>query len=150
MVYHNHHIIPKHMGGTDNASNIVRLTIEEHAEAHKTLYDKHGKWEDKLAWQALSGQITHAEATRQANVLQATGNKNRLGMKDTPETRAKMSKSAKIRAKRMKKWVGEDNPGYGKGKSFTVDGIDYNSLKEFQQLTGKSRYYARKYQRGEL
>jgi predicted molibdopterin-dependent oxidoreductase YjgC len=30
---HKHHIIPKHMGGTDDESNIIELTIEEHAEA---------------------------------------------------------------------------------------------------------------------
>ena len=39
MIYHNHHIIPKHMGGSYDPSNLVRLTIEEHAEAHKTLYE---------------------------------------------------------------------------------------------------------------
>jgi len=32
---HIHHIIPKHMGGTDEESNLVELTVEEHAEAHK-------------------------------------------------------------------------------------------------------------------
>ena len=35
---HKHHIIPKHMGGSNNPSNIVKLTIKEHAEAHKKLY----------------------------------------------------------------------------------------------------------------
>jgi hypothetical protein len=30
-IYHKHHIIPKHMGGTDDLSNIAKLTIEEHA-----------------------------------------------------------------------------------------------------------------------
>ena len=34
-IYHNHHILPKHMGGTDDPENIIKLTIEEHAEAHK-------------------------------------------------------------------------------------------------------------------
>ena len=29
-LYHKHHIIPKHMGGTDDPSN--KLTVEEHAE----------------------------------------------------------------------------------------------------------------------
>jgi hypothetical protein len=32
---HKHHIIPKHMGGTDDSDNLVELTIEEHAEAHR-------------------------------------------------------------------------------------------------------------------
>lgn len=55
IIYHNHHIIPKHMGGTDDPSNLVKLTIEEHAEAHKQLYLKYGLIEDKLAWLGLRG-----------------------------------------------------------------------------------------------
>ena len=30
---HSHHIIPKHIGGTDDPSNIIELTVEEHAAA---------------------------------------------------------------------------------------------------------------------
>ena len=41
-IYHVHHIIPKHMGGTDDPSNLTQLTIEEHAEAHRILYEEHG------------------------------------------------------------------------------------------------------------
>ena len=43
---HKHHIIPKHMGGTDEPSNLIELTIEEHAIEHKKLWEKHGKRED--------------------------------------------------------------------------------------------------------
>lgn len=57
IIYHRHHIIPRHMGGTDDLSNIVKLTIEEHVNAHKLLYEKYGKIEDRLAWQGLSGLI---------------------------------------------------------------------------------------------
>ena len=58
MIYHNHHIVPRHAGGTDEASNIERLLIEDHALAHKKLYELNGKWQDKIAWKMLSGQIT--------------------------------------------------------------------------------------------
>ena len=54
-IYHKHHIIPRHVGGTNDPSNIVLLSIEEHAEAHKQLYEKYGRWQDKLAWEMLSG-----------------------------------------------------------------------------------------------
>lgn len=60
-IYHEHHIIPKHMGGTDDPSNIILLSIEEHAEAHKVLYEKYGKQEDKIAWQGLSGLVSKSE-----------------------------------------------------------------------------------------
>jgi len=54
---HKHHIIPKHMGGTDDPKNIIELTVKEHALAHKKLYEKYGHWQDKFAWQGLSGQL---------------------------------------------------------------------------------------------
>lgn len=60
-IYHNHHIVPKHMGGTDDPSNLIKLTIEEHAEAHRILYEKYGLWQDKLAWQGLSKMIDRQE-----------------------------------------------------------------------------------------
>ena len=62
-IYHNHHIVPRHMGGSDDPSNLVKLTIEEHAQAHRDLYDLYGKREDYIAWKALSGQITYKEAS---------------------------------------------------------------------------------------
>ena len=58
---HKHHIIPKHMGGTDDPSNLVELTVEEHAEAHRKLYEEHGHWQDYLAWKGLAGLITSDE-----------------------------------------------------------------------------------------
>ena len=59
---HKHHIIPKHAGGTDDPENLVELTLEEHAEAHRKLFEEYGRWQDEKAWKALSGQITFAEA----------------------------------------------------------------------------------------
>ena len=54
---HKHHIIPRHMGGTDDPSNIVEVSVEEHAELHLSLYLAHGKYEDWVAYHALSGQM---------------------------------------------------------------------------------------------
>ena len=58
---HKHHIIPRHMGGTDDPSNLVVLTIEEHAEAHRVLWEKHGAQQDFLAWKMLCGQANDPE-----------------------------------------------------------------------------------------
>jgi len=57
---HIHHIIPKHMGGTDDISNLISLTREEHALAHKLLYEKYGKKEDLGAYYLLMGQTDEA------------------------------------------------------------------------------------------
>jgi hypothetical protein len=59
---HKHHIIPRHMGGSDDPSNIVKLSVAEHANAHRILFETYGKTEDKIAWLCLSGQIGHEEA----------------------------------------------------------------------------------------
>ena len=66
---HLHHIIPKHMGGSDEPDNLIELSIEAHAEAHKKLWEEHGNWEDKIAWKALSGQITMSEASKEAKAI---------------------------------------------------------------------------------
>ena len=71
---HVHHIVPKHMGGTDDSSNLVELTIEEHAEAHKKLYEEYGMEEDKIAWLGLSGQIGKEEIVKR--VLSEAGKKS--------------------------------------------------------------------------
>jgi hypothetical protein len=65
---HKHHIIPKHIGGTDDAENLIELSIEEHAEAHRILYEQHRRWQDYYAWKGLSGQICRKEIIRQIQI----------------------------------------------------------------------------------
>jgi hypothetical protein len=93
---HVHHIIPKHMGGSDDPSNLVELTVEEHAEAHRLLYEQYGNWQDKIAWQALSGRIGQEEILR---AKQGMANK---GRKRSPETLSKMKEACRLRTERWK------------------------------------------------
>lgn len=58
---HKHHIIPRHAGGTDDPSNIVELTVEEHAEAHRLLYEKYNRKQDLAAFLGLSGLASKKE-----------------------------------------------------------------------------------------
>ena len=53
------------MGGSDDPENIIELIIEDHAEAHKILYMKYGKWQDRVAWKSLSGQIGKEEILKE-------------------------------------------------------------------------------------
>ena len=141
MIKHKHHIIPKHMGGSNNPSNLVELTVEEHAEAHRKLYEQHGLWQDEIAWKCLSGQITTAEATILAVKKANTGRKMvfteehkqklsesrkkqkppRLGMKSSEETKKKMSDARKkkwqdeeYKQHMSERFSGEKNPMFGK------------------------------------
>lgn len=49
------------MGGTDETTNLIELTVEEHANEHRILYEKFGKHDDYVAWKALSGTIGREE-----------------------------------------------------------------------------------------
>lgn len=79
MTKHQHHIIPRHAGGSDDPSNLVSLTVAEHAEAHRVLWEQHGRLQDKLAWLMLAGKTDDAESVR-------------LELMKTPEYRQKMSR----------------------------------------------------------
>ena len=90
---HIHHIKPRHMGGTDDPSNLIKLTVAEHAEAHRVLFEQYGCWQDRLAWRGLAGLITHEEAAREVsrqNGLKNKGKKYHLGFKHPPSFFIKM------------------------------------------------------------
>lgn len=108
---HKHHIIPKHAGGTDDSSNLVELTVEEHAEAHRVLYEQYGRWQDKLAWLGLAGIIDDGERQK---LLHSYAMLSRRGIPQTPEHIEK--RIAKIRGdgNGMYGKTGELNPMFGK------------------------------------
>jgi len=84
------------MGGSDDPSNLIELTVEEHAEAHRLLYEQHGHWEDYCAWQALSGRIGQEEILR---MKQGMANK---GRKRTPEQLERIREAARKRVERQR------------------------------------------------
>lgn len=53
MTKHRHHIIPKHAGRTDDNSNLIELTIEEHAEEHRKVRGH----KTKNAWTTQRGPL---------------------------------------------------------------------------------------------
>lgn len=73
------------MGGSDDPSNIIELTVEEHAEAHRLLYEKYGRWQDQVAWKALSGMIGKEE------IIHEIHKKTNLGRYPSAEVREKMA-----------------------------------------------------------
>ena len=99
------------MGGTDHPSNLIKLTVEEHAEAHRQLFEKHGKWQDEIAWKTLSGQISNAEAIKLAQSFSNKGKivsaetkakikEARIGKKDYIEIREKKKQNSGVRGKK--------------------------------------------------
>lgn len=90
---HWHHIVPRHMGGSDDPSNLIELSIMEHAEAHRKLWEEHGRWQDKLAWQGLAGMIDKEDIIQE--ILREQGRlisvRRENGYQKKPEFRAKIS-----------------------------------------------------------
>ena len=109
---HKHHIVPRHAGGTDDPSNLIELTVEEHAGAHRILYEQYGRIQDKLAWKGLEGLIGKDDIMRQLSAQPkseehkrkiskahkgmskpwAVGGKGNLGKSKTAEHRLNISK----------------------------------------------------------
>lgn len=58
---HKHHIIPRYMGGTNDATNLVEATVTQHAMFHFCNYQLWNNIEDYVAWRGLSGQISEQE-----------------------------------------------------------------------------------------
>ena len=83
------------MGGTDDPSNLIELTVEEHAEAHRLLYEQYGHWEDNCAYLALSGQIGQDEAMF---IARSKGGRKPM----SEESKAKLRASCKLRTERQR------------------------------------------------
>jgi hypothetical protein len=64
---HIHHKIPKHMGGSNDPSNLIELTVAEHAEAHKKLFEEYGCWQDEIAWKAFKRTDNIRPSTSRSN-----------------------------------------------------------------------------------
>tara|TARA_R110000868_G_scaffold118360_1_gene313943 strand:+ start:46 stop:558 length:513 start_codon:yes stop_codon:yes gene_type:complete len=131
---HKHHIIPKHMGGTNDPSNLIELTVEEHGNAHKLLWEQHGLKQDWLAWQGLTGLISKQDLLHELFVLAGKksrppeGHKANLGKKWTEEHKKKISETTKGVEKTD---IHKQNISKGKSKNWIItkpDGTKINII----------------------
>lgn len=154
-IYHMHHIIPKHAGGTDDPSNLIKLTIEEHAQAHLDLYEKNGDERDLLAYKFLLGQIDKQDLIKVLQKLPKTdqhkqkiseslkGERNpQWGKTTSQKQKDAVSKAMKGKKKNYKvecNWPtksGKDNPA---SKAVICEGITYDTISEAGRAYGISK-----------
>jgi hypothetical protein len=102
---HNHHVIPKYEGGSDDPSNLVELTVTQHAMWHFAEWKRKGRWQDEKAWKGLARLLSHQEVVEEA--VRAGARKagakirdNRLGIFGrSPEQHARDSGSGRVKGK---------------------------------------------------
>src|SRR6056300_541256 len=137
---HTHHIIPKHMGGTDDKDNLIELTPKQHALAHKKLYEKYGKWEDKIAYEMLSDQITRYKAQQEARRLANLGKiHNKQHRLLNSLAKKKFFEDVKNRENMKNKMKGNSNH-LGKPHTEKVKNRISESLKGNSNKLGKTGY----------
>jgi hypothetical protein len=147
---HLHHIKPKHMGGTDDPSNLIELTVEEHAEAHRKLFEEYGCWQDEIAWKGLAGIIGKEEIIRK---IQSEAGKERMRLLSNPskgfnfneEFRKHVSalgnnpdaiaKKKKTMAEK-KHQQGSKNSQYGSKWCVKINDEDLSGRKKFKNIPG--------------
>lgn len=95
------------MGGSDDPSNLIELTIEEHAEAHRLLYEEHGQWQDYIAWKGLSGQIPNSEIIKE--VQRASGREMGRRLVESGQWSKIQSLGGKVSGKKNGKIQGKKN-----------------------------------------
>jgi hypothetical protein len=93
MIFHNHRIVPGHMGGTYEPKNVIRVNVAMHAFLHKCLYDQHGRLEDLKAWKTLTSWIGKPayKHTLEAKAKMSAERAGKPQGPHSPETRAKIS-----------------------------------------------------------
>lgn len=69
-----HHIIPKHIGGTNDASNMINLTYRQHITAHLLLYRVYRRIEDLTAYKLMRG----LEVSRKIAISKMIGERHKL------------------------------------------------------------------------
>jgi len=144
---HQHHIIPRHAGGTDDPSNLVELTIEDHAIAHEVRYRIYGDDRDRVAALMIRGQISgydafiemvsrpKSEEWKQKMSDRNSGDGNPMWGKTTSEKqKAAVSKALKGKKKwykvadnRPPPMFGKDNP---KSRVIIAEGKRWESIRQ--------------------
>ena len=88
--YEIHHIIPRYAGGTDDISNLVALSKEDHKKAHMERYEKYGDFRDLCAYHMIGYNFSEAHEVSSSEGGKIGGSKvyeERIGIFRSDEER---------------------------------------------------------------
>ena len=134
------------MGGTDDPSNLMEVSVEEHAELHFSLYLEHGCWEDYIAALSLGGIMDREEVV--STLLSEAGKKGGArGKGKTPWNKGKKgvqsgdavaeANKKRVWTPEMRKAMSEKLKGKNKGKK-RPDLAEYNRKREVTRERDKT------------
>jgi hypothetical protein len=127
------------MGGSDDPSNLIELSVEEHADAHRKLYEEHKNHNDYVAWKSLLGCL---DVDRYYETSRA-GGLNNMGKPKSEEHKRKISEALKGRSgahsESTKQKISERMEGNTNSKNHNSD-----EYKKNQSLAMKRAWEKRK------
>ena len=141
-IHHNHHIVPRHAGGTDDETNLIRVSLTQHTMWHFANWQLWKRKEDYLAYKGLGGQVQGEEITlERRRIGQINGGKSA-----TPSKQEAARKNAiKARKVLVEKKVGlgyatpEQQSEYGKRGGAKGKGYVWiNNGEKTTQIPGNS------------
>lgn len=81
-----HHIVPRHMGGSDDEINLVQVTYRQHVLLHRLLWKGWDSLKDRAAYLLMSKQVDYVQQRIELQRL------SKLGIPWSKEMREKMAK----------------------------------------------------------
>lgn len=108
-----HHVIPRHAGGTDEPGNLISLTAREHVEAHRLRHEVYGEQNDARVVRMRQAETLTTEQIHleRVHASHEACRENQTGFFNSQQQSLNGQKGGKvITEKKIAKWQEKQNP----------------------------------------